>query len=82
MLSIILKSHLLLFDIIKYVMGLYIKIKEKNVYDDDPQDGKIFWETGLKPPVDIKPTETECPDKMVNLALEKLNTKINVSNNF
>lgn len=29
MLSIISKSHLLLFDIIKYVMGLYIKIKEK-----------------------------------------------------
>ena len=47
-----------------------------------PQDEKIFGETGLKSPVVINPKETDCPDKMVNLALEKLNTNINVSNNF
>ena len=50
--------------------------------NDDPQDEKIFWETGLKPLIDINSMETDCPDKMVNLALEKLNTNINISNNF
>lgn len=46
------------------------------------QDEKIFWEIGLKSPLVINPMETDCPDKMVNLVLEKLNTNINVSNNF
>lgn len=47
-------SHLLLFGIIKYFMGLHMEIKENETYtDDDPQDEKLFWETGLKPPIDI-----------------------------
>ena len=40
-------------------MGLYMEIKENEMdTNDDPQDEKIFWETNLKPPIDITPQET------------------------
>lgn len=55
-LSIALVSHLLLYGIIKYFMGLHMEIKENEMdTNDDPQDEKIFWETNLKPPIDITP---------------------------
>lgn len=76
-------SHLLLFGIIKYFMGLHMEIKENKMFtDDDLQDEKIFWETDLKFSISLNPLETNCPDKMVNLAFEKLNTHINVSKDF
>ena len=56
MLSIALVSHLLLYGIIKYFMGLHMEIKENGMDpNDDPQDEKTFWETNLKPPIDITP---------------------------
>ena len=55
-LSIALVSHLLLYGIIKYFMGLHMEIKENEMdTNDDPQDEEIFWETNLKPPIDITP---------------------------
>lgn len=46
--------YLLLFGIIKYFMGLYMEIKENEIYiDDDFQDEKLFWEIGLKFLIDI-----------------------------
>lgn len=48
-------------------MGSHMEIKENPMdTDDDPQGEKIFWETGLKPSVDITPLGTDCPDKIVN----------------
>ena len=48
-------------------MGSHMEIQENEMdTDDDPQGKKIFWETGLKPSIDITPLETDCPDKTVN----------------
>lgn len=52
-------------------MGLHMEIKENETDpNDDPRDEKIFWETNFKTPNWHYPLGN-CPDKMVNLALEK-----------